>query len=216
MHEYDLIADWYAAQRTGGMGIPEVEALAASLPSGAAVLDVGCGTGIPLTRVLLDRGCDVLGVDSSGRLLARLHANFPKVPTLHAPIQEADLAGRAFDAALAWGVMFHLRHDEQRQAIARIGSALRPGGWFLFTSGDRHASIDGAPMNGVPFRYHSFSVEGYRGLLDEHGLALEETHTDAGGNIYYLSRRRASVGSRLAVPRELRELVAARRATGRV
>ncbi|GHG71074.1 class I SAM-dependent methyltransferase [Comamonas sp. JC664] len=189
MHEYDLIADWYASQRTGAMGVPEVSALAASLPAGASVLDVGCGTGLPLTRVLLEHGCHVLGVDSSRELLAKFQANFPHVQTLCAPIQACELEARTFDAAIAWGVLFHLRHDEQARAIAHIARALKPGAVFLFTSGDAHGSVDGEPMNGVPFRYHSYSVEGYRDLLRAHGLTLESTHTDPGGNVYFVSRK---------------------------
>ncbi|RKG71236.1 class I SAM-dependent methyltransferase [Corallococcus sp. CA054B] len=189
MHEYDLIADWYASHRAGPMGVPEVTALAASLPAGASVLDVGCGTGLPLTRVLLEHGCQVMGVDSSRELLARFQANFPHVPVRCAPIQSCELQERAFDAAISWGVLFHLRHEEQEQAIANIARALKPGAAFLFTSGDAHSSIDGAPMNGVPFRYHSYSVDGYRDLLRVHGLTLEATHTDPGGNVYYLSRK---------------------------
>ncbi|NNB85017.1 class I SAM-dependent methyltransferase [Corallococcus exiguus] len=194
MHEYDLIADWYASHRAGPMGVPEVTALAASLPAGASVLDVGCGTGLPLTRVLLEHGCHVMGVDSSRELLARFQANFPHVPVKCAPIQSCELQERAFDAAIAWGVLFHLRHEEQEQAIAHIARALKPGAAFLFTSGDAHGSIDGEPMNGVPFRYHSYSVDGYRDLLRAHGLTLEATHTDPGGNAYYLSRKTGSGG----------------------
>ncbi|RKG81681.1 class I SAM-dependent methyltransferase [Corallococcus exercitus] len=189
MHEYDLIADWYASQRAGHMGVPEVTALAASLPAGARVLDAGCGTGLPLTRVLLEHGCQVMGVDSSRELLARFQANFPHVPVVCASIQSCELQARAFDAAIAWGVLFHLRHEEQEQAIANIARALNPDAAFLFTSGDVHGSMDGAPMNGVPFRYHSYSVDGYRDLLRAHGLTLEETHTDPGGNLYFLSRK---------------------------
>jgi SAM-dependent methyltransferase len=189
VHEYDLIADWYAAHRAGSMGVPEVTALAASLPAGASVLDVGCGTGLPLTRVLLDHGCRVVGVDSSRELLARFQANFPHVPVLHAPIQSCELQERAFDAAIAWGVLFHLCHEEQAQAMGHIARALKPGAAFLFTSGDVHGSHDGAPMDGVPFRYHSYSVEGYRDLLLAHGLTLEATHTDPGGNRHFLSRK---------------------------
>ncbi|WP_141619119.1 class I SAM-dependent methyltransferase [Myxococcus sp. AB036A] len=189
MHEYDLIADWYASQRAGRMGVPEVTALAASLPADAWVLDVGCGTGLPLTRVLLEHGCHVMGVDSSRELLARFQVNFPHVPVSCAPIQSCELQERVFDAAIAWGVLFHLRHEEQEQAIANIARALKPGAAFLFTSGDVHGSIDGAPMNDVPFRYHSYSVDGYRDLLRAHRLTLEATHTDAGGNVYYLSRK---------------------------
>lgn len=195
MHEYDLIADWYASQRTGPMGVPEVSALATTLPAGALVLDVGCGTGLPLTRVLLEHGCHVLGVDSSRELLARFQANFPRVPVICAPIQSCELQAQTFDAAIAWGVLFHLRHEEQEQAIAHIAGALKPGAAFLFTSGDAHGSIDGAPMNGVPFRYHSYSVDGYRDLLLANGLTLETTHTDPGGNVYFLSRKPGGGGA---------------------
>ncbi len=44
-------------------------------------------------------------------------------------------------------------------------------------------------MNGVPFRYHSYSVDGYRDLLRAHGLTLEAAHTGPGENVYFLSRK---------------------------
>jgi SAM-dependent methyltransferase len=194
VHEYDLIADWYVASRSGGgpraSGVPEVSALVASLTAGASVVDLGCGPGLPLTQVLLEHGLEVLGVDSSERMLEHFRRNFPNVPTLLAPIEDCDFGGRLFDAALAWGVMFHLSQEAQVRAIANVATALKAGGCLLFTSGDVDGSIQGEPMNGVPFRYHSFSVEGYRELLRTHGLVLEETHTDAGENRYYLARRR--------------------------
>jgi SAM-dependent methyltransferase len=158
------------------------------------VLDVGCGPGTPLTRILLEHGCDVVGVDSSARLLAVFRANFPHVPTLCSEIQTCRLEHAAFDAAHAWGVLFHLPQEEQRKAIATISAALKPGAPFLFTAGDRDGSIQGEPMNGVPFRYYSFSIEGYRDVLRESGLVLETTHVDAGGNTYYLARRVARSG----------------------
>jgi cyclopropane fatty-acyl-phospholipid synthase-like methyltransferase len=166
-----------------------VAALAASLPPGAAVLDVGCGNGEPLTRVLLEHGCEVLGVDSSANMLARFRESFPHVPVVHSQIQTCDFGGRMFDAAIAWGVIFHLPHEEQSQAFAAISRALQPGAPFLFTAGDKDGWIDGAPMNGVPFRYYSFTVDGYRDLLRSHRLVLENTHADRGENIYYLARK---------------------------
>ena len=32
MHEYDLIAEWYASDRNSEIGVPEVTSLASSLP----------------------------------------------------------------------------------------------------------------------------------------------------------------------------------------
>ena len=120
--------------------------------------------------------------------------NFPDVPTICAPIQDCDLTGLTFDAAIAWGVMFHLPNPEQVKAIAKVASVLKPGGLFLFTSGDEQEGMDGepfegAPMNGVRFLYYSFTKDGYRDVLREHGLTLEETHVDKGQNMYYLARK---------------------------
>ncbi len=191
LHEYDLIADWYVAERHGPIGVPETEALVAALPAGAAVLDVGCGPGLPLTKVLVDAGCNVTGLDSAPRMLEHFHRNFPDLPTICAAIQDCDLSGREFDAAMSWGMMFHLPHHDQRRAIANIASALKPGGLFLFTSADVDGSKQGEPMNGVPFHYYSFTVEGYRTLLNDHALTLEDVHKDHGNNCYYLARKRA-------------------------
>ena len=126
MHEYDLIADLYAADRESTAwprGLPEVTSLASSLAPGARVLDIGCGTGVPLTRALLSLGCQVVGVDSSMRMLERFRVNCPSAPFIHGTIQSCDLDGMTFDAAIAWGVLFHLAHPEQEQAIARVSSS---------------------------------------------------------------------------------------------
>jgi SAM-dependent methyltransferase len=190
MHEYDLIADWYAGNRgTSRVGVPEVESLIESLPLGALVLDVGCGNGIPITRTLLAAGCKVVGVDSSPRMLERFEVNCPGTPFICCPIQSADLNREMFDAAQAWGVLFHLEHAEQAKAIAKVASVLKAGGLFLFTSGDQDGDKEGEPMNGVPFHYWSFTVEGYRELLRNKGMTLIDSHQDQGQNVYYLARK---------------------------
>jgi SAM-dependent methyltransferase len=192
VHEYDLIAEWYASQRKDGTGLPELTGLLSVLPANPSVLDVGCGTGLPLTRAMIEHGCQVLGVDSSPNMLQHFARNFPAVPTICAPIQDCDLNGRTFDAVHMWGVMFFLPLTEQVRAIAKVASVLKPGGLFLFTSGDENGDLEpfeGEPMNGVRFFYYSFARDGYRDVLREHGLTLEQTHIDKGENMYYLARK---------------------------
>ena len=48
MREYDRIAAWYTRTRSD-VGLASVAAFADRLASGARVLDLGCGDGLPLT-----------------------------------------------------------------------------------------------------------------------------------------------------------------------
>ena len=195
MREYDLIADWYAAEANRGTwaGVPEVTSLAESIPAGARVLDIGCGHGKPLTNVLLDRGCRVVGLDSSANMLGIFQRNFPTVPVVRGRIETTGFASESFDAAHMWGVMFHLTLDQQRRAIGEVGRVLKPGAPFLFTSGDLDVHDDPergvGQMNGVTFYYYTYSKGDYAALLQSHGMHLVETHTDRGQNMYYLARK---------------------------
>jgi SAM-dependent methyltransferase len=190
MHEYDLIADWYASERRDDTGVPEVKDLASSLSPGSCVLDAGCGNGIPITRVLMDYGHQVVGLDSSSKMLERFRANFPQASAVLGTIQSCPFADSYFDAAIAWGVMFHLKPDDQIRTIGSIGRVLKAKAPFLFTSGD----VDGfeakeGSMNGVTFHYYSFSIENYRRLLSEQGFSLIDVHADKGKNTYYLATK---------------------------
>ncbi len=191
MREYDLIADWYASERRDRTGVPEALAVADRIAPGGRVLDIGCGNGVPLARAVLDRGRHVVGIDSAGGMLTRFRVNCPTAPAVRGTVQTLPFAPASFDAAIMWGVMFHLPQPDQIAAIASVARVLRVGAPFLFTSADvdQAAGHPGAPMNGVDFRYYSFTVDGYQRILADHGFAFVSFHTDEGENGYYLATK---------------------------
>ncbi len=190
MREYDLIAEWYASERIDHTGVPETAALASSIPPCARVLDIGCGDGIPITRALLRAGRMVIGLDSSSAMLQRLRDNYPDTPAVQGVVQACPFADRIFDAAVAWGVMFHLSREHQIEAIASVSRVLKVGAPFLFTSGDAD-DFEGKEgvMNDVLFRYFSFSVENHRRILGDQGFTLIDVHEDKRGNTHYLASK---------------------------
>lgn len=192
MHEYDLIADWYAGERGGNtVGVPEALAVAARLPAGSRILDAGCGNGVPITRALVEAGHEVVGLDTSAAMLARFRLNLPAVPVVRADVRRCPFTPDAFAAAISWRMMFHLPPADQDAVIGSVARALAPGAPFLFTG----AEIEGADpagitgtMNDVTFHY--WAVASYRTLLDAHGLELVNAHDDPGVSTYYLGRKR--------------------------
>ena len=165
-------------------------ALASSIPPGSLVLDVGCGNGIPITRALLSEGHRVIGLDSSSAMLAHFKQNCPEAFAVRGMVESCPFSEGLFDAAVAWGVMFHLNPEDAVRAIANVSRTLKRGAPFLFTSGE----VDGfdakeGKMNGVTFRYFSYSPQSYRRILGDHSFTLVDVHADSGNNTYYLAKK---------------------------
>ena len=190
MREYDLIAEWYASERVDQTGVPEATALAASVPRGSLILDVGCGNGIPITHALLSGGHRVVGLDSSTAMLAQFRRNCREAFAVRGIVQSCPFVDCIFDGAVAWGVMFHLKPEDAIRAIRSVSRVVKTGAPFLFTAGDVDG-LDGkeGKMNGVTFRYFSYSVESYRCLLGKHSFKLIDVHADSGNNTYYLAQK---------------------------
>jgi len=192
MHEYDLIADWYAGDRRHSIGVSEALAAVASLPRGARVLDAGCGNGFPITDALVKGGYSVVGLDSSRSMLDHFHVHLPTTPVVRANVRACPFASGVFDAAISWGMVFHLTTAEQSAAFASVSRVLKRGAPFLFTAaqisdvGDDDAGITGT-MNGVTFHY--YAVASYHALLAPHGFTLLDVFGDPDVSTYFLARK---------------------------
>ena len=128
---YDACSDVYVDRRAKTPP-PELEALAARLPRGARVLDIGCGSGIPVTAALSPR-FDVTGVDISQEQIARAARTVPAATFVRGDIMEIDFSAESFDAVVAFYSIFHLPRAEQPALFERIARWLAPGGYFLAT-----------------------------------------------------------------------------------
>ena len=188
MREYDRIAEWYAATRSPTIGVSDVQAFARTLPPRARILDLGCGDGVPITRELVRQGFRVTALDSSAEMIRRFRANLPGVPARCERAETAQFPDGSFDAAIAWGVLFHLADADQRSLIAKVSGWLVPGGRFLFTSGGEAGTREGA-MEGVAFRYVSLGVDGYRRALVRSGVRLVRSYVGEGENPTYVAEK---------------------------
>ncbi|MGH7721539.1 MAG: class I SAM-dependent methyltransferase [Candidatus Dormibacteria bacterium] len=115
----------------------------------ARVLDLGCGNGIPATRILSEH-FDVTGVDISDVQIDRARRLVPAVTFLRGDIAEIAFPSASFDAVVSFFALIHLPVAEQPGILQRIGDWLHPGGLFLATVGHealtRTGEFHGAPM----------------------------------------------------------------------
>jgi 2-polyprenyl-3-methyl-5-hydroxy-6-metoxy-1,4-benzoquinol methylase len=183
---YEGIAEEFLGHRgrapSTGIGTKEVRAWSRELPRGAAVLDLGCGPGIPITQVLVDEGLSVHGVDAAPSFVEAFRRNLPGVPIACEAVEESTFFDRQFDGVLAWGLMFLLTEQDQRRLLRTMASLLAPGGRLLFTSPAEVCAWNDA-MTGLPSR--SLGAPEYLRELGSLGLRVLAEYEDSGQNHYY-------------------------------
>jgi SAM-dependent methyltransferase len=191
---YEGIAAEFLARRgrasATAVGAPEVRDWARRLPAGAAVLDLGCGPGLPITKVLVDEGLNVYGIDASPSFVEAFRNNLPGIPVACESVQDSLFFNRLFDGVVAWGLIFLLLPEDQRRLIQRVTNILVPGGRFLFTSSPEvEPLIWNDAMTGLESR--SLGLAAYRKLLSEAGFSVTREYEDVGENHYYDAVKRS-------------------------
>jgi 2-polyprenyl-3-methyl-5-hydroxy-6-metoxy-1,4-benzoquinol methylase len=133
---YDALSYHYRRDDAeDGQYAPWLADLHTRLPTQAAVLDVGCGCGVPAARFLASAGHQVTGVDISDVQIERARRLVPNGTFIRADATQLALEPASFDAVVCLYAFIHLPLPEQPRLIRRIAGWLRPGGWLLATAG---------------------------------------------------------------------------------
>lgn len=176
---YDAVADSYAEVRSQTIGVSYVDRLCKRLPAAGLVLDLGCGTGLPLSRRLVERGFQIHGLDASPRMIEHARYNVPQ-----GTFEIGDIASwtptRTFDGILAWDSLFHLEPPNHVPVLRTLHADLRSGGVILFTAGGREGEIRSS-MLGREFYYSSLSTKDYSDVLLRIGFTVLSLEKDPPG-----------------------------------
>ncbi|WP_225421319.1 class I SAM-dependent DNA methyltransferase [Sphingomonas parva] len=96
---------WDEARRDSFVDRAWIDRFLAQVQPAGRVLDLGCGSGRPIARHLIDAGLHVTGIDVAPRMVALCAERFPGHDWRVADMTELAL-GRRFDGILAWDSFF--------------------------------------------------------------------------------------------------------------
>ena len=161
----------------------------AKLPPGAAILDIGCGSGRPIARHLISQGHRITGIDAAPEMIALCRSAFAGEEWRVADMRELAL-GRRFAGLIAWDSFFHLGQPAQRGMFPVFAAHAAPGAALLFTSGPTAGTAIGS-YRGEALHHASLDPAEYRALLAANGFrvvahAVEDP--DCGGHTVWLAR----------------------------
>ncbi|KAK5109077.1 hypothetical protein LTR62_007533 [Meristemomyces frigidus] len=101
----------------------------------AEILDIGCGTGVPVCSRLAAAGHKVLGIDVSGAMIADATKKVPEAGFQKIDLGDYHPEAESFDAVTVYFSMIaSVTQDQIRQNIKNIFSWLRKGGVFVFAT----------------------------------------------------------------------------------
>ncbi|MFM9372066.1 class I SAM-dependent DNA methyltransferase [Streptomyces sp. Da 82-17] len=152
------------------------EWLAKTLAPGSRVLDVGCGTGTPTARQLVDAGHTVVGVDLSRTMLDLARQRVPE-----AEFHQRDVAAlRAegpdglgtFDGIACFFTLLMLPRAELPYALATLRSLLRPGGLLALSMVEADLDDTAIPFLGQTIRVSGHPRAALREVVREAGLEI--------------------------------------------
>jgi 2-polyprenyl-3-methyl-5-hydroxy-6-metoxy-1,4-benzoquinol methylase len=182
---YDLIADQYLATKNpeDPLALESLEDLASFLPPAAAVLDLGCGAGVPVTRWLANRGYAVTGVDVSARQLDLARTHVPEATFIKADMTEVNFAPDSLDAVVAFQSIIHVPRTEHPALLGRIHRWLRPEGAFLatMTLADYEGRDDDWEGWGAPMVWSHYDGDTNLAMLREAGFGIHYAEPRTGG-----------------------------------
>jgi SAM-dependent methyltransferase len=165
------------------------------------VLDLGCGCGVPVARVLSNDHL-VTGVDLSPVQIERARMLVPGASFVCADMTSVDFEPGAFEAIVDLFAIIHIPLEEQPSLFTRIASWLGPGGYLLTTTGHRAWTGTEDDWRGVPgatmYWSHTDAAD-HRALLDRLGLdVLDERFRPEGrgGHVIMIAERRSGAKTR--------------------
>lgn len=185
---YDEAYDSTTKYRSWIAGLSEL------LGPGSRVLDLGCGSGVPVAHSLVAAGHHVTGVDISEVQISRARKLLPQADFIRADATSLTFPEGSFDAVVSLYVLIHIPLDEQPPLLERIATWLRPGGWLLCCTGqDEWTGLDENWLgSGVAMWWSHADAETNRGWLTRAGLAVEREELapeGQGGHALFWARR---------------------------
>ncbi|MFD3837355.1 class I SAM-dependent DNA methyltransferase [Streptomyces sp. NPDC058642] len=176
---FDAIGDRYDEAFPHKEGqVAAAEWLIRSLPAGARVLDLGCGTGIPTARQLADGGLDVVGVDLSDRMVTLARRQVPTGTFHRADIADLRPGGPRdlgrFDAVAAFFSLLMLERAEIPLAVRTIHHLLVPGGLFALSMVEADVDDFSIPFIGSTIRVSGYLRDDLREVVEAEGFEIAE------------------------------------------
>ncbi len=198
---YDKIAQEYLSWREKDPLLfrTELQDLADRLPPDAAVLDAGCGAGVPIALWLSER-FHITGVDISTEQLALARTLVPRAIFLRQDMTALEVPAQSFDAITCFYSLIHVPREHHAHVLASFHRALKANGLLLLITGNGDLENDEGDFFGTEMYWSHFDRATSLQMVRDTGFEIiwDKVVADrpSGSHVLVMARKRE--GSRPA------------------
>lgn len=175
--KYDKIAQWWHDQHVDSLyGVSQLTRALGFSSKREKALDVGCGAGGRLIRILHDHGFSITGLDVSKEMIRLASEKHPGHTFLNQDICTWNTSER-FDFIVAWDSIFHLPLAMHKPVLTKLCRMLTEGGVLLYTFGNAEGEHTDQWRNDT-FYYSSIGINENLQLLMNNGLSVLHLELD--------------------------------------
>jgi SAM-dependent methyltransferase len=132
---YDTVAQEYAQRIFDELQYKPLDRqlldrLAASVPEGGIICDMGCGPG-QVARYLHEHGALAIGVDLSAQMIEQARQLNPGLEFRQGNMLALDVEDEAWAGIAAFYSIIHIPREEVVATLLELKRVLQPGGWLL-------------------------------------------------------------------------------------
>lgn len=184
-HSYNALAEWWdSIHRTSEYGITSIERAIKFCKTKSKSLDIGCGAGGRITRLLNQYGFDYTGIDISNSMIEIAKELHPEEIFICADItnwQPSLNDNDKFDIIIAWDSLFHLPIEQHKPVLESIVQWLSNEGVFICTLGHTESKTGDTHSNsfmGELLHYSTIGIDNYMRILSEGGCTCMHVEFD--------------------------------------
>jgi arsenite methyltransferase len=164
--------------RPGGLSLTDRAIQFCGLPTGATMIDIGCGPCGTMEHLANKHGMRIIGIDPSRSFLSAAMEAAPGLPVTQGIAESLPFRQSAYDGIICECVLSLVK--DPHQAVAEFARVLKPGGRLIIS--DMYVTLLGSvPYTAVqsclagPMLRHEMEA-----LLETHGFSplLFEDHTE--------------------------------------
>ncbi|OGE18583.1 hypothetical protein A3J19_01305 [Candidatus Daviesbacteria bacterium RIFCSPLOWO2_02_FULL_41_8] len=191
---YNKAAESYSSSRDQFSNTKYLEKLANLLQPGATVLDLGCGSGVPIDKFLIDKGFEVIGIDISEIQIELAKQNIPNTEFFVKDMSELKNGEFSVDAAVSFYAIFHTPREEHQELFKKINSFLPEGGLILVTMGSGEWEGEEDDFHGAKMWWSHYGAEKNKEIIEKAGfeIILNEIDTSGGERHLFILARKTS------------------------